>query len=163
VTDVLATTRCPRCAALVRPGQDWCTLCHTDLRPAPEPPAVPLSERHQEGLSAEVADPDPLTTPDLAALGPVEQAGKSLPLHGKHARHAASATESGPGSGAAALDDETIQAMLAQLAQETDDPLALVAGRFDSRAAKVAFALGVCVVSIAVLFLGAVVLTAIFG
>ena len=33
VTDVLATTRCPQCVALVRPGQPWCTLCHADLRP----------------------------------------------------------------------------------------------------------------------------------
>ena len=124
---------------------------------------MPLPELHEEALSAGVAELDPLTTPDLAALGPVEQAGKSLPLVGKHARHAASSTESDPGSGAAALDDETIQAMLAQLARETDDPLALVAGRFDSRAAKIALSLGVCVASIAVLFLGAVVLTAIFG
>jgi hypothetical protein len=29
--------RCPRCAALVRPGADWCTLCYADLRADPAP------------------------------------------------------------------------------------------------------------------------------
>ena len=29
--------RCPSCAAAVRKDADWCTLCYTDLRPAPAP------------------------------------------------------------------------------------------------------------------------------
>lgn len=50
-----AGTRCPHCRAAVRPGAPWCTLCHADLRPPPEPPAPP------PGL-------DPLTAP-ATALG----------------------------------------------------------------------------------------------
>ncbi|MEO6713174.1 MAG: hypothetical protein ABIM89_07065 [Mycobacteriales bacterium] len=31
--------RCPSCAAAVRPGSDWCTLCYADVRPPPPPVA----------------------------------------------------------------------------------------------------------------------------
>ena len=35
-----AGTRCPSCAATLRAGAPWCTLCYADLRPPPpEPPA----------------------------------------------------------------------------------------------------------------------------
>ena len=33
VTRMEYVSRCPACSSLVRPGQDWCTLCHADLRP----------------------------------------------------------------------------------------------------------------------------------
>lgn len=33
----VAESRCPSCAATLRAGAPWCTLCYTDLRPAPEP------------------------------------------------------------------------------------------------------------------------------
>ena len=34
-------TRCPSCAAALRPGAPWCSLCYADLRPAePDPPAA---------------------------------------------------------------------------------------------------------------------------
>lgn len=33
----MASDRCSSCAAVVRPGADWCTLCYADLRPAPAP------------------------------------------------------------------------------------------------------------------------------
>lgn len=56
--DLLETaTRCPHCRASVRPGAPWCTLCHADLRAAPEPPPV-----------AAAAQFDPLTAP-ASALG----------------------------------------------------------------------------------------------
>ena len=53
-------TRCPHCRAAVRPGAPWCTLCHADLRPAPEPEPVVVA----------APEPvlDPLTAP-AAALG----------------------------------------------------------------------------------------------
>ena len=35
------TTRCPACNAYLRPDAAWCSLCHHDLRPAPEAPAIP--------------------------------------------------------------------------------------------------------------------------
>jgi len=70
-TDLLANapaSRCPACAAALRPGAPWCTLCYADLRPAPETPAEPAP--------APVRQPrfDPLTAP-------VEMLG----LPGRHA------------------------------------------------------------------------------
>jgi hypothetical protein len=58
VTDQVAD-RCPGCAAIVRPGSPWCTLCFTDLRPAPLPDPEPVG-RHAVAVN-------PLTTP-LALL-----------------------------------------------------------------------------------------------
>lgn len=61
-------TRCPHCRAGVRPGAPWCTLCHTDLRPTPEPvpaPRIdPLTAAPKDlGLPSKVADPAwPCTT-----------------------------------------------------------------------------------------------------
>lgn len=67
-----APGRCPRCAALVRPGTQWCTLCYADLRPTPpappEPPAAPVPlapPRPPAAASSETIDP--LTAP-LALL-----------------------------------------------------------------------------------------------
>ncbi|TAL20802.1 MAG: hypothetical protein EPN99_08795 [Frankiales bacterium] len=64
--DLLETaSRCPHCRASIRPGAPWCTLCHADLRPAPEPEPAP----------APVVRPvDPLTAP-AALLGLPAQAG----------------------------------------------------------------------------------------
>ncbi|HET9186686.1 MAG TPA: hypothetical protein VFN80_01925 [Acidothermaceae bacterium] len=76
-----ASDRCPRCAALVRPGSQWCTLCYADLRPAP--PREPVPEPEPTSSVESVAPPrataqpvpvaassellDPLTAP-LALL-----------------------------------------------------------------------------------------------
>lgn len=63
--DLLETaTRCPHCRASVRPGAPWCTLCHADLRPAPEPPPTPPPPV--------VTRLDPLTAParELGLPGP---------------------------------------------------------------------------------------------
>lgn len=59
--DLLETaSRCPHCRASVRPGAPWCTLCHADLRPPPEPVLA---------APAPVVRPlDPLTAP-APALG----------------------------------------------------------------------------------------------
>lgn len=65
--DLLETeSRCPHCRASVRPGAPWCTLCHADLRPAPEPVAAvaePVAP-----VAPAVRPVDPLTAP-AAALG----------------------------------------------------------------------------------------------
>ncbi|MCW2681815.1 MAG: hypothetical protein JWM62_3216 [Frankiales bacterium] len=59
--DLLETaTRCPHCRASVRPGAPWCTLCHADLRPAPQAAVAPPAPRI-----------DPLTAP-AEALGLVK-------------------------------------------------------------------------------------------
>ena len=67
--DLLETaSRCPHCRASVRPGAPWCTLCHADLRPAPEPVAEEPPAPVPPVVPA--ADPavDPLTAP-ASALG----------------------------------------------------------------------------------------------
>jgi len=60
-----APERCPRCAALVRPGAQWCTLCYADLRPAPAPPPVAPLPPAPAAASSDIFDP--LTAP-LALL-----------------------------------------------------------------------------------------------
>lgn len=61
--------RCPSCAATVRAGSPWCTLCYADLRPkpAPEPPPV-----LQAPPAASYGTPalDPLLAPAPTAAGP---------------------------------------------------------------------------------------------
>jgi hypothetical protein len=40
MTTAPRTTLCPSCGASVRVDAPWCSLCHADLRPAPEPSPV---------------------------------------------------------------------------------------------------------------------------
>jgi Double zinc ribbon len=61
VTDQ-AADRCPGCAAVVRPGAPWCTLCFTDLRPAPAQPEEPT-----QPLRPTIAGRDPASA-SLALL-----------------------------------------------------------------------------------------------
>ena len=44
-TSAAPTVRCPACAATLRAGSDWCTLCYADLRPTPPPAPVPAAPR----------------------------------------------------------------------------------------------------------------------
>jgi len=69
VTDQ-ADVRCPHCGALLRAGSPWCSLCFTDLRPAPEPEAVP------EVVPEAVPAPEPVGSrePSYAGAG-VRSAG----------------------------------------------------------------------------------------
>jgi ribosomal protein S27AE len=76
--------RCPHCGALLRAGSPWCTLCFTDLRPAPEPVAVTAvrepSYAGAPALSAEAPAFDPLTFDPLTApLSVVEAGGHADP------------------------------------------------------------------------------------
>ncbi len=71
----MANERCPSCAAVVRAGDPWCTLCWTDLRPTPTPPPPPPPPPEPAPVVAApvlVAVPaavDPLTAPLAAVLG----------------------------------------------------------------------------------------------
>jgi hypothetical protein len=164
VTDVLATTRCPQCVALVRPGQPWCTLCHADLRPAPDPvveepqAALPVTLT-SAALTSGVPPVDPVTDPLPAA--PDGSAGK-------HARHAGGSPEVA-GAAAEATTTTTgpsereIEAMLAQLAAQSDPTLGGLGKQFASPGAKVALAVGVGVGVMVLLLVGAVILAAVFG
>ncbi len=53
--------------------------------------------------------------------------------------------------------------MLAELALQTGPPLPALGGRLDSRTSKIGLALGLCLGGIAVLFAGAIIVTAVFG
>lgn len=52
--------RCPSCAARVRPEQDWCSLCHASLLPAPAPvvTAAPAPVRREVPPARVVEDED---------------------------------------------------------------------------------------------------------
>jgi ribosomal protein S27AE len=70
--------RCPHCGALVRAASPWCTLCFTDLRPAPEPVAVrepSYAGAPAPSLEAPASDVfDPLTAP-LSVVEAASQTG----------------------------------------------------------------------------------------
>lgn len=60
--------RCPKCAALVKPGAQWCSLCYADLRPQPEPVPVPVPASVASAAGGGLTEViDPLTAP-LSAL-----------------------------------------------------------------------------------------------
>lgn len=66
--------RCPSCSGAVRPGDPWCTLCWTDLRPKPAPPppvaAAPVAPVAAPAAPvAQVGLVDPLTAPLPVLLG----------------------------------------------------------------------------------------------
>lgn len=62
-----STTRCPHCRAAARPGAPWCTLCHADLRPPPEPEPAPLLAIPPTASYGAPAL-DPLTAPAAAPV-----------------------------------------------------------------------------------------------
>ena len=76
-------TRCPACAATLRPDAPWCTLCYADLRPALAPAPAPAPALAPPPLPARLApippayaalDLDPLTAPlDALAEKPVSR------------------------------------------------------------------------------------------
>lgn len=84
-------SRCPSCASRVRPEESWCSLCHADLRPAPEPPGstAPALVHEEPPEQHDVPAPDPqevrrATEVMLAELAASEAAagGTSLPVVG---------------------------------------------------------------------------------
>ena len=131
--------RCPRCDAHVRAGSDWCTLCYSDLRPAPVLPEPVARDPEPVATAAEAATAEP--------NAPVASAG------GKHSRHRPDATSTSPDAPAPPADAE-IAAMLAQLAAEQSG---VDLGRFSSRltspGAKFAFIIGGSILATVVVYL----------
>jgi hypothetical protein len=81
--------RCPRCAAHVPTGAQWCSLCYADLRPAPEPVAEPLAPAAAQPTVG-------LTTEPVAVGGGVDEGGiigESVAVAVRHGRHSRSAAE----------------------------------------------------------------------
>jgi hypothetical protein len=142
-------TRCPACAATVRQGAPWCTLCYADLRPAPEPDPEPDAEPDPE--------PVPAAAPQLA-VDPLTAPLEALSLSGRHAVPPADAPVVGAASqwpctacGAQNALTESVCAacgtgFLAGLRDE-EGPLLVVPGVGDlaalSRAQRLALAAGV--------------------
>ncbi|HEX3907950.1 MAG TPA: hypothetical protein VHW92_08460, partial [Mycobacteriales bacterium] len=67
-------SRCPACGASTPETASWCSLCYTDLRPAPiadvpAPSPRPSQVAPPAGLDAR---PDPLTAPIATLLAPAE-------------------------------------------------------------------------------------------
>jgi hypothetical protein len=132
-------SRCPACSALVRRDQDWCTLCHEDLRPPEQRPSAAVQAEPATDPSAHeldgpmlgdaAADSDPL----LAARSVlVDERPAPVAPAGKHARPAdpqvsavapqvGHATPAGTSEGK--LDDAEIAALIVQLAAESPDPV----------------------------------------
>lgn len=155
--------RCPRCAAHVRAGSDWCTLCYADLRPAPEP-AVPTPVAPAE-VTPPVAPAD-VTPPVARAEGTAPVARSALPQssaaghyaadqahrpapvtpRGKHARHA---------SAEPAFDPElSPDALLARLAaEEAKNPFGAYAGLLDTPGKKIGLMVGGALLATGLLFL----------
>jgi hypothetical protein len=112
---VARAERCPSCAARVRPEQDWCSLCHASLLPAPAPvviaPVVTTAPvRREVPLARVVEDEDGQLALDF------EQ----------------------PRSDAPAVDEAEVERMLGALARtDVKGPRGL-----QSRQAKIAVAVG---------------------
>ena len=133
-----ADLRCPQCAAHVRSGSDWCTLCYADLRPAPAPAApAPVAAGEGSTVSATNALPQSsaarhhavdTTTTTPAADSPAAR-------RGKHAKHSTR-----PG----AEETEALAAqLLAQLAaEESGSPLGRLTTLTDTTGKKAGLMIG---------------------
>ena len=143
-----ADLRCPQCAAHVRAGSDWCTLCYADLRPAPapapapEPVAVALEEPTAEE-PASAAGHHALAT-SAAEVTPDATAAGEPARRGKHAKHAARPS---------AEETEALAAqLLAQLAvHESGSPLGRFSALTDTTGKKVGLMVGGTVAVVALL------------
>ena len=111
---VTSVPSCPRCGAHARVGAQWCTLCYTDLRPAPVRVETPVPE----------PDPEPAREPELVSV-PAAPAAR-----GKHARRSPSPDDIVPAQPGPAEVASAADAMLAQLAAESSAPLAGLGGLF---------------------------------
>jgi hypothetical protein len=165
-------SRCPSCSALVRPGQDWCTLCHADLRPPELRPTAVAPVLSEVAVEPAVEHADPLEAPlDLLLADP--DAPADLPS-GKHARHAAvpaapaALTSDGavaPSQSESPVDPVQLAEFMARLAAESaDTSLGGFAGRLpQTQNMRMVLALGVGVGTALVLVFGAWLLGLVFG
>jgi hypothetical protein len=155
-------SRCPACSSLVRPGQDWCTLCHADLRP-PQPevdelstPAAAGGQDWADGGLEQLPGPADLLLADrpVATVPPVTADPPAV--LGKHARHAAPQEPEAQGQQSVpfgsqggspvggVLPEAEVSQLLAQLAAQSPDPLSGVMSRLpESQGMRVLAALAV--------------------
>jgi len=130
---VTTEPRCPTCGSLVRPGADWCSLCHADLRPVAEAAAV-----DPVGVDPVVADHAAVEAPPIE----VTSAAAATVGASHRGRHARSSVDEHPSGASAAdlalakagIDSSTVAAMLAA---DGSKPLSVAAGRIADRQQKV--------------------------
>lgn len=145
-TTLSSDLRCPQCGAHLPAVADWCSLCYADLRPTPAPPEVEAVDEVEVGAPPEVTESEVAPSPSAAAP------------RGKHARREA-ASEPKPGAadggdGIAVDDDEksrVADALLAELAAQSDKSLSRYSSFIDTPGKKAAFIIGGAVSAMAVL------------
>ncbi|WP_432511893.1 hypothetical protein [Kineococcus sp. SYSU DK001] len=96
--------RCPSCGARARAEQEWCSLCHTSLRPAPAPTA-PVGQR--AATPDEAPDEAPGEAPGPAPARVVEDGDGQLLLD-------LGPAATGPRAG---VDEDEVERMLDALAR----------------------------------------------
>lgn len=144
-TTPAADVRCPQCAALIRAGSDWCTLCYADLRPAPLVSAA-AAGAHSPAHASEVAStpteaaptspaPDAVLPTSAAGHDAAERPSSGPASRGKHAKAASTPS---------AEETEALAAqLLAQLAvAESGSPLGRLSGLTDSSGKKAVLMIG---------------------
>ena len=132
-------SRCPACSALVRRDQDWCTLCHADLRPPELRPSAAVDE---STAPTDSVDPLLATASLLLDERPAHVEERLAPVApaGKHARP--SAVEVPAGTPEGKLADAEIEALIVQLAAESPDPVSGLMSRLpESQSMRVILAL----------------------
>jgi len=144
---VIPYERCPQCAALVRPEQAWCTLCHADLRPPAdlEPDAEDRSGAAPEAEG--VWDPDDATLSEagIPEPAPVRDTGAAhAGRHGRHSRASAVVSEragaestdlaaASPAASSPYRDVDPLDAELALAGVDVDGMLAALASKDDAQ------------------------------
>ena len=156
-----ADLRCPQCAAHVRAGSDWCTLCYADLRPAPAPVPAPATAAADPAAAPDQAGEWSTTSapgapPHTSAAGDHAPGTSATPpaadgtpgaapgRRGKHAKHAARPS---------AEETEALAArLLAELAvHESGSPLGRFSALTDTTGKKAGLMIGGTVAVVAVL------------
>jgi hypothetical protein len=147
-------SRCPACSSLVRRDQDWCTLCHADLRPPELRPAASTEPvEHAEGSVDPLSAPLNLLLADRQEAAPApapETVPGTAPVTGKHARLEPPAVAE-PGAGEppagavpAPSDEAELDLLIARLAAETQDPIGGIVSRLpETQTMRVVLALAV--------------------
>ncbi len=133
-----ADLRCPQCAAHVRSGSDWCTLCYADLRPAPAPAApAPVPAGEGSTVSATNALPQTSAAGHHAVDTTTTTPAADLPAAGR-GKHAKQSTRP------SAEETEALAApLLAQLAaEESGSPLGRLSSLTDTTGKKAGLMIG---------------------
>lgn len=158
-------SRCPACAALVRHGQDWCTLCHADLRPPPVR-AARVEPVDVEPVDVGLVDAVPAVGKHARRSAEDVTGGGDVASAGPHAAHGVRGTVDTASVTAhtSPIPEAVVAQMLAELAAGSPDPVGGLMSRLpETQTMRVVLALVVGSVVALVLVFGSWLLGAIFG